>query len=174
MPTIKTEVSELSVAFGILDINPINPGLNEEEITSRFQGTLQYDKYIKCCKAIKESPELHRLSQVLFVLGKELRKNFSPFKNVYSLRWTGGEKQGSTVTSAQDLMVNMIPVSVKTDSNVMYNRSPVNLLKNLPQGLNPESKTDNWYIETARDEFQKLYEYKENRQPFLYAGNSGS
>lgn len=69
MPTIKTEVSELSVAFGILDINPINPGLNEEEITSRFQGTLQYDKYIKCCKAIKESPELHRLSQVLFVLG---------------------------------------------------------------------------------------------------------
>ena len=30
MPTLKTEVSELSVAFGILGVKPINPVLSEE------------------------------------------------------------------------------------------------------------------------------------------------
>jgi len=47
MPTLKTEVSELSVAFGILGVKPINPVLSEEEISTKFENTLPYDKYIK-------------------------------------------------------------------------------------------------------------------------------
>jgi hypothetical protein len=35
MPTLKTEVSELSVAFGILGVKPINPVLSEEEISTK-------------------------------------------------------------------------------------------------------------------------------------------
>jgi len=47
MPTLKTEVSELSVAFGILGVKPINPVLSEEDISTKFENTLPYDKYIK-------------------------------------------------------------------------------------------------------------------------------
>lgn len=162
MPTLKTEVSELSVAFGILGVKPINPVLSEEEISTKFENTLPYDKYIKYCEGIEKNEELHQLSRELFILGKELRKEYSVFNNVNSLKWTGGRRQGSTVTSSQDLMVNMVPISVKVDSNVMYNRSPVNLLENLPQGLNPETRAGNWYIKVARNEFQKLYDYVVN------------
>jgi len=52
MPTLKTEVSELSVAFGILGVKPINPVLSEEEIPTKFENTLPYDKYIKYCEGV--------------------------------------------------------------------------------------------------------------------------
>jgi len=54
MPTLKTEVSELSVAFGILGVKPINPVLSEEEISTKFENTLPYDKYIKYCEGIEK------------------------------------------------------------------------------------------------------------------------
>lgn len=59
MPTLKTEVSELSVAFGILGVKPINPVLSEEEISTKFENTLPYDKYIKYCEGIEKNEELH-------------------------------------------------------------------------------------------------------------------
>lgn len=156
MATVKTEISELSVAFGILELKP-DPCITEKEIISWFRSSLPYSKYKKYCQEIRKDATLRQLAHELFILGKNLREKCTSFNQVSSVLWIGGKRQGSTVTSSQDLSVNTVPVSVKVDSNVMYNKSPANLLQNLPQGISPESNTDNWYIKVAKDEFQNLY-----------------
>jgi len=50
MPSPKTEVSELSVAFGILGVKPINPILGEKDVYTKFEGSLPYEKYKVYCE----------------------------------------------------------------------------------------------------------------------------
>jgi len=52
MPSPKTEVSELSVAFGILGVKPINPILGEKDVYTKFEGSLPYEKYKVYCERI--------------------------------------------------------------------------------------------------------------------------
>jgi len=55
MPSPKTEVSELSVAFGILGVKPINPILGEKDVYTKFEGSLPYEKYKVYCERITKN-----------------------------------------------------------------------------------------------------------------------
>ena len=54
MPTAKTECTELSVGFGLLDVLP--SGLSEEQILNLFSGSLPIEKYQITYMNLKVNP----------------------------------------------------------------------------------------------------------------------
>lgn len=155
MPTLKTECTELAVAFGVLDRDPLN--VNPDELQALFEGTLTAEKFYRFCKeyATSRNSQLYR---TLFRLGRAIRSH-RLFSKVESVSWRGPEKQASSVSSSQDIVVSGgVPISVKADSNVVYNLSPMNLFERVPQGAAFISRGENWFLKCAPEEFQKLYE----------------
>ena len=68
---------------------------------------------------------------------------------------------------AKDLLVANTPVSVKTESNVVANLSPPNMMVNLPGGTAHSSREENWYLTTKPEEFQELYAFVRGMSPEL-------
>lgn len=155
MPSLRTEASELAVAFGILGLDPQQP-LDEDALQARFQGSLSPSKYSDFLGEYAARAELHpRMHSV----GTQLRANEPLFSRVDSLQWAGPNRQASTATASADLVVANIPVSVKAGSNVVANPSPHNLIINLPGGQAFSQNEANWYIVQDLAGFQALYEY---------------
>jgi DNA modification methylase len=155
MPTEKTECSELSLAYGLLDIeDPLN--LSPDQILHFFEGTLSPDKY----KRFRDefiNPSNTKLYSKLYDLGKLLRVKHNLFNNVNSVQWLGPQKLARTSSGAQDLLVANTPISIKAESNIISNASPSNIFSSIPQGIPPVDRSDNWYIITAPFDFQQLY-----------------
>jgi hypothetical protein len=155
MPTTKTEASELAVAFGILDMDPTK-SYAAEELERRFEGTLSADKHSRFLAEYQKDPQLYgRLHGV----GRMLAKGHTPFAQAASVQWTGPYHQASTASGAKDLLVANTPVSVKTESNVVANLSPTNMMVNLPQGKAPATREENWYLKTEPAKLQGLYTF---------------
>ena len=152
---VKTETTELAMAFGILGIdNPLR--LSDEEIARCFQGTLlptKYERFRGEFAGSKHQGLYHRL----YRLGLALRKGYPLFGNVAELEWYGPRPQAKTTTASIDLMVANTPVSVKAGSNVVRNFSPYNLFISLPQGSAEAQNADHWYLQHAPSEYQELH-----------------
>jgi len=155
MPSEKTESSELSVGFGILGINdPLD--LTYSDIKRYFEGTLSPEKYDRF-KVEFTHPKNSRLYSRLHNLGKKLRKEYPLFKNVKYLKWSGPEKQAKTNSGAQDLIAVNTPVSVKAESNIVSNLSPINIFEKVPLGKVAPDRSENWYLHVDPEGYQSLY-----------------
>jgi site-specific DNA-methyltransferase (adenine-specific) len=155
MPTEKTECSELSIAFGILGIeHPLN--LPSDQIKQSFEETLSQNKYERYKVEFNNPPNV-RLYSRLYNLGKMLRIKHPLFNNVVSVQWLGLQKMARMSSGAQDLLVANTPISVKAESNIIFNFSPANIFSSIPQGIPPADRSENWYLTTAPLDFQNLY-----------------
>ena len=153
----KTEATELSVAFGILQIN--NPSdIHFTKVDKFFGGSLNRRKF-HTFKTELNNPKNENLYKELIEVGQRIRKNYSHFENTNSLIWRGEKKQTLPIPVTQDLSVNGILVSVKAQSNLILNTSPNNVFIQLPQGRPKAIRGENWYLQTAPIEYQKLYNY---------------
>jgi hypothetical protein len=150
----KTEATELSLAFGILDRDP--KAVEPAEIPLLFEGTLSPEKFAVYLDE-HYGPNI-RLYDTLFKLGARIRHSYPHFRAAPSLRWLGPDKLSRSVSSAQDLLVCGIPVSIKNDSNVVYNLSPHNLFERVPSGLRALPRSDNWFLRNAPGDMQSLYQ----------------
>lgn len=152
MPSPKTEATELSVAFGLLGLDPLDT--DEASLPDLFEETLALDKFRQFKQNIlNDRPYYERLISI----GRTIRQCYGPFSGLRSLKWEGPEQQANTTTGAKDLLAARIPVSVKADSDVVLNPSPYNLFECIPLGLAIAQDTQNWYAEVAPSEFQELY-----------------
>lgn len=156
MPTEKTECSELSVAFGILGIeNPL--ALLKDQVSSLFENTLSPQKYDRF-KAEFDNPTNKKTYTQMHSVGRKLRTHYSLFNNVTSLKWRGTLKRSKTASGAQDLLVANTQVSLKAESDIVNNFSPAHLFISVPQGSSAPDRSENWYLQTAPGEIQKLYD----------------
>jgi DNA modification methylase len=156
MPTEKTESSELSVAFGILGID--NPLLfSRNQIIESFENTLSSPKYDRFKTEFVNPTNNKTYSQMLSV-GKKLRTNYPLFSNITSLKWRGTMKRSKTASGAQDLLVANTQISLKAESDIVNNFSPVHLFISIPQGSSSPDRSENWYLKTDPVGFQELYD----------------
>ncbi len=163
MPSAKTETSELSVAFGILGMDPTHV-YPQSEIDLRFDDSLSEEKFAAFRAEYKRNTALYNR---LLRVGWTMRNRHLPFKRAGVVQWTGPFHQASTTSVAKDLLVANTPISVKTESNVVANLSPPNMMVNLPGGTAPSSREVNWYLTTKPDEFQELYAFVRGMSPEL-------
>lgn len=154
MPSRKTECSELSVAFGILKLNPVNEPLST--VLLSFNKTLSESKYKNFVTEFNRDKFTYR---PLYELGLQLRANHFPLNSITRLEWTGPQQQATTTSLAKDILAGVVPISVKLDSNVVANYSPYNLLESIPSGSAQAKGTDNWYLHLAFSLYQDLYSY---------------
>lgn len=159
MPSSKTECTELSVGFGILAIENFLE-LQISQIERYFEGTLSKAKYDRFRKEFLSNEALYRQ---MYNVGFGLRAIYPPYNRVSSLRWAGPQQQAAMTTSAKDLIVANIPVSVKENSDVVHNPSPFNLFVTIPGGQVKAQSSENWYLEQAREEYQELYSFVRNK-----------
>jgi hypothetical protein len=154
MATAKTECSELSVGFGLLGYdNPTEVSFNEAH--PKFDGTLSEDKYKTFITTYPSDNMFASMNNV----GIRLRSSYIPYNNLSLVRWTGGDRQAATTSTAKDLLGANVPISVKAESRVVGNPSPYNLFVATPQGSAPAQGMASWYLETARDAYQEFYSF---------------
>jgi len=158
MPTAKTECTELSVGFGLLDVLP--GGLSEEQIRNLFSGSLPIDKYYNYLHEYASKPNLYN---EFLDIGRQLRNSYPLFTHLSQVTWTGPQKQAATTSASKDLIAANVPISVKNKSNVVLNPSPYNLFVTIPSGSMPATSSENWYHETDPNGIQALYLFVQMR-----------
>jgi len=155
MARVKTETTELSLAFGILGTeDPLH--VSAEELATLFRNTVHPSKYERF-RGEFVAPRNRELYQKLHGLGLTLRERFQPFSGVADLEWCGPIQQAQTTTASIDLTVANLDVSVKAGSDIIRNFSPYNLLISLPQGSAEAQKAAHWYLRQAPMQYQALY-----------------
>ena len=154
MPTAKTEGTELSVCFGLLEIDPLS--FDQENLTQSFEGSLSKDKYLSFAQEFQRNPGLYRQ---FHTLGLSLRSQYALFNNLMHLRWSGPQQQAATTSASKDIIAANIPISVKNESNVVLNPSPYNLFITIPSGQMPAAQADNWYITADPNGIGELYRF---------------
>lgn len=156
MPSPKTEATELSVGFGLLEKDPLQ--VTEAEIRLLFDGTLPPEKYAAFVKEIgKNQAYYHRF----YAIGVSLRNGHPvlALTNFHSVAWEGPRQQARSVSVAKDIVAANVSVSIKADSNVVSNLSPHIMFVSIPSGSSRLSNTDNWFLVTAPQRYQLLYEF---------------
>lgn len=158
MASLKTEGTELSLGFGLLDVNPRDVAL--EQLPTLFEGTLPAAKYEAFQAEYQANPGLY---QAFVEGGRRLRQSHELFNHLTHLRWTGMTRQAATTSAAVDLLAANTPISVKNESNVVLNGSPFNVFVSMPTGQSAASRTDNWYQYTDSAGIQALYGFVSQR-----------
>ena len=154
MATAKTECSELSIGLGLLGFsNPTE--INYAQIVSKFEGSLSESKFKSFVKTYPSDGVYASMNNA----GIRLRNNYPLFHDLDSIRWTGGDRQAKTMSTAKDLLAVHVPISVKAESRVVGNPSPYNLFVATPQGSAQAQGMTSWYLETARDDYQAFYAF---------------
>lgn len=154
MPTAKTESTELSVGFGLLNSDPLL--VKEEELNKFFEGSLAIDKYRDYKREYSANQGLYRQ---FFNLGLELRNLYPLYNALQHLTWSGPQQQAATTSASKDLIAANIPISVKNESNVVLNPSPYNLFITIPSGQMTASNAENWYYTADQQGIGKLYKH---------------
>ena len=123
MATAKTESTELSIGFGLLQLDPTYP-LSEPKLRQLFDN-LTYQKYHDF---IREFWGDERYYRRFYAVGLNLRQRYPSFQNaaIGQISWQGPNRQATTVSLPIDLVLLNTPISIKDDSDVVYNRSPHN------------------------------------------------
>ncbi|MBI3398466.1 MAG: hypothetical protein HY026_04455 [Deltaproteobacteria bacterium] len=161
MATIFTKTTELSVAFGLLDIDPLKSTYNA--IADRVD-KLNQDTYDAVITELSNS-EKAKIYEKLRTVGNDIRMKRFDGKPIFKVEWMGLSKQRKTVAVSKDLYVkdHNLFISVKTDSNVVFNLSPYNLLQALPTGSPTAIKEINWFLHTAHEKYDELYQFVRSR-----------
>jgi hypothetical protein len=156
MSSDKTTATELSVAFGLLDIVP--DSTEYAKVEAVFCNTLDEKSFDTLVRETVSKPKCY---EPFFALGRELRRSYRNFQgtSIAKIKWEGPNRQPDSVTVSCDLLTLNTPISVKDRSNVIYNLSPHNLLVGLPQGQSGARGAPHWYLHAAHDEYQALYKY---------------
>lgn len=158
MPTAKTECTELSVGFGLLDVLP--SGLSEEQILNLFSGSLPIEKYHDYLHEFESQTNLYN---EFLDIGRRLRNSYPLFSHLSQVTWSGPQQQAATTSASKDLITAGIPISVKNESNVVLNASPYNLFITIPSGSMPAANSDNWFQITDPIGIQTLYSFVQQR-----------
>lgn len=153
MPTQKTIATEVSVILGLL--NTDWKSVCYDELPEELKSSFSEDHYRQAIDFYGKNPSL---CDSLTEAGRRLRLHVPELSNVTKIEWKGPSRLAHSVISSQDILVNNIPISVKVESNVVYNLSPKNMFIAIPSGFLPSSDVgENWYIKTAYDSFNRLY-----------------
>ena len=153
MPTQKTIATEVSVILGLL--NTDWKSVCYDELPEELKSSFSEDHYRQAIDFYGKNPSL---CDSLTEAGRRLRLHVPELSNVTKIEWKGPSRLAHSVISSQDILVNNIPISVKVESNVVYNLSPKNMFVAIPSGFLPKPDVgENWYIETAYDSFNRLY-----------------
>lgn len=156
MATIFTKTTELSVAFGLLVINPLESTYND--IADRLSG-MDLDNYDAVIAELG-NPKKALTYEKLWTVGRNIRKVHLKDMPVHKVEWMGLHKQRKTVSVSKDLCIDdQVFVSVKSDSNVVFNLSPYNLLQALSTGSPMAAKEINWFLQTAPGKYDDLYQF---------------
>lgn len=158
----KTEATELSVAFGLLQVDDPVP-YPFAQTDKSFAGSLSRRKFHTFKNELKSKKHKSLYSDLLEV-GRKIRANYAPFAEITSLLWRSERKQTSSILPSPDLLVNDVAVSVKARSNLVLNTSPHNMFVQMPQGIPNGERAENWYLRMAPGEYQNLYDYVKNTQ----------
>ncbi len=154
MATAKTECSELSVGFGLLGYDkPLE--VSFKQVHPKFDNTLNEEKFNTFVNTYPSDIMFASMNNV----GIRLRSNYKSFRNLNLVRWTGGDRQAATTSTAKDLLGANIPISVKAESRVVGNPSPYNLFVATPQGSAQAQGMTSWYLETAPQAYQEFYAF---------------
>lgn len=161
MATPRTETTELAVAFGLLDITPLQTEYGP--IGSRFESTLTASKFEELRDTLRSDTRLRNKFDRLFRLGRHLKQTRPDlFPAAANVRWLGPVKQSRTVAASQDLMVGTTSISVKAESRVVFNLSPHNLFVSLPQGRVFAFRAPHWFLTQAPTAYQRLFDVVSN------------
>lgn len=155
MPTPKTECTELSVGFGILDLEPLE--INVDELDLLWAGSLSEEKYERFISTLQSDESFYRRFHSVGVNIRHFHEVLSK-TNIHSITWEGPNQQASAISMAKDLLVANVAISVKANSDVVFNLSPHSLLDYILAGKHPPQRAENWYTVTARNEYQQLYQ----------------
>lgn len=160
MATIFTKTTELSVALGLLDIDPLESIYND--IADRI-GKLDRDTYDAVIAELNSSKKA-KIYKKLRIVGDNIRIKYLNGRPVSKVEWMGLSKQRKTVSVSKDLYIedHRLYVSVKSDSNVVFNLSPYNLLQALPTGSPTANKETNWFLQTVPEKYDELYQFVRN------------
>ncbi len=165
MPSLKTALTELSLALGLLGYDWASAPFSE--LGKMLSSSTNQEKLLFLAREVYDTcrtQEKHEdLCQKFISIGRKLRHNYPLFREIHQILWTGPERTGRTVSLARDLEVNSVPVSVKAESNIVFNLSPANLFWNLPDGSQfGTSKRENWYLLQSPDLYAELYRLIKN------------
>jgi len=154
MPSSKTECTELSVGFGLLGLDPVSA--SREQILASWVNSLSPSK-LSDYRAEYSSDEAYY--RRFFDIGVNLRRSHGVFAraDINSVRWEGPHHQARSVSMAKDLVAANIPISVKANSNVVFNHSPYVLFTSVPSGVSAPTRSDNWFWTVAPQSYQELY-----------------
>jgi hypothetical protein len=153
--TIKTKTSEVSLAFGLLNISDFD-NLTASDIDNLFEGTLSFEDFRRI---VTEYQQVNGMYRRLYSVGERLKENFPLFEHLKRVRWLGPEQQAATTQAAIDLLAANTPISVKNESNVVANPSPHNLFNSIPRGTVPSKREQNWYQSVDPSGIQDLFSF---------------
>lgn len=165
MARAQTEITELSAALGLLGYNTLRSirqlANNPQKVTEVFQNTISPARMSDLLSVLEKPRHKIRSHAVnLIKLGSKLRqsKRFPCIYESNHLRLTGGKQQTQTTSMPKDILVGIIPISVKANSNVVANPSPENLFRKLPAGEVETSRSkEDWFLVVAQEEYERLY-----------------
>lgn len=160
MPSSKTECTELSVGFGLLEIDPVSA--LRERVLASWENSLSPSKLSDyLAEYSRDEAYYHRFLEI----GVNLRRSHGVFSraNIGSVRWEGPHHQARSVSMAKDLVAANIPISVKANSNVVFNHSPYVLFTSVPSGMSAPTRSENWFLAVAPQSYQELYTWIRSR-----------
>lgn len=154
MPSSKTECTELSVGFGLLELDPVS-SLHERILTS-WDNNLSPGKLADFLVEYSRDGAYYRR---FYDIGVNLRHSHRVLaqSNINMVRWEGPHHQARSVSMARDLVAANTPISVKANSNVVFNLSPYVLFTSVPSGVSTPTRSDNWFSMVAQQPYQELY-----------------
>lgn len=165
MPTLKTEISELSVALGLLGV-PLGNVVPWQDIASAIirvthkahHGRLndKLNQYLQCLWGFT-CPKGLSVAQVraLWEAGRDLGQKLGPMAQ--QVVWSGPTHSAPGVVIPRDIQVGATFVSVKVGSNVMYNLSPFVLFRDFfSDGVVGSARRKlNWFQEVDPDLYRQ-------------------
>jgi tRNA A-37 threonylcarbamoyl transferase component Bud32 len=157
MSSAQTTTTELAIAFGLLDLEPNLA--DRAKINGLFKGSLSPQVFEEFLIEFYRNQPLYRR---FYSIGVEMRICYPPFEILDFVQWVGGVQQSQSVVIPKDIFAANTPVSIKAASNIIYNRSAHKLFVGLPSGGLSPARSNNWYAETALDDYQELYTFARN------------
>ena len=112
MASIKTEATELAVAFGLLGVDPTVAEFSE--VAARFEGTLTQEKFDIFKRAC--TGRYRDLCRLLYCVAQDTKEHCPGLlPEGANVRWLGPLQQSRSVTTPQDLVMSATAISVKVN-----------------------------------------------------------
>lgn len=154
MASKKTEATEISLGFGLIGIeNPNN--ITDGQIAQYFNHTLSYEKYEEFLNSYNGN--YRDVCKDMITVGLRIRGKHSFIATCSSIKWVGPQNLMIATSLSKDLQMGPVAISAKATSDVVSNNSPYNLLIACPSGSATLTRSENWFLHVAKEEFQDYY-----------------